>query len=95
MSTSQYDRLKHKLDVYIWCAGSLKIRCFGRYHVSVGGDFLLTHICVFFLFFFFFFFFYRSAYCAASVASLTNILTPKLFEDTTNWILRYNPLILI
>uniref|UniRef100_A0A3Q1H9Y2 Protein farnesyltransferase subunit beta n=1 Tax=Acanthochromis polyacanthus TaxID=80966 RepID=A0A3Q1H9Y2_9TELE len=30
----------------------------------------------------------RSAYCAASVASLTNILTPKLFEDTTNWILR-------
>lgn len=35
--------------------------------------------------------FYRSAYCAASVASLTNILTPKLFEDTTNWILRYNP----
>ncbi|XP_035534183.1 LOW QUALITY PROTEIN: protein farnesyltransferase subunit beta [Morone saxatilis] len=29
----------------------------------------------------------RSAYCAASVASLTNILTPKLFEDTTNWIL--------
>uniref|UniRef100_A0A3B5AIF4 Protein farnesyltransferase subunit beta n=1 Tax=Stegastes partitus TaxID=144197 RepID=A0A3B5AIF4_9TELE len=32
----------------------------------------------------------RSAYCAASVASLTNILTSKLFEDTTNWILRYN-----
>lgn len=32
---------------------------------------------------------YRSAYCAASVASLTNILTPKLFEDTTHWILRY------
>lgn len=32
----------------------------------------------------------RSAYCAASVASLTNILTPKLFEDTTTWILRYN-----
>ncbi|XP_039982061.1 protein farnesyltransferase subunit beta [Xiphias gladius] len=30
----------------------------------------------------------RSAYCAASVASLTNILTPRLFEDTTNWILR-------
>lgn len=29
----------------------------------------------------------RSAYCAASVASLTNIITPKLFEDTTNWIL--------
>uniref|UniRef100_A0AAX7TRA5 Protein farnesyltransferase subunit beta n=1 Tax=Astatotilapia calliptera TaxID=8154 RepID=A0AAX7TRA5_ASTCA len=29
----------------------------------------------------------RSAYCAASVASLTNILTPKLFENTTNWIL--------
>ena len=55
MSTSQYDRLKHKLDVYIWCAGSLKIRCFGRYHVSVGGDFLLTHIFFFFLFFFFFF----------------------------------------
>lgn len=38
-----------------------------------------------------FFLFRRSAYCAASVASLTNILTPKLFEDTTNWILRYNP----
>uniref|UniRef100_A0A3Q3FED6 Protein farnesyltransferase subunit beta n=1 Tax=Labrus bergylta TaxID=56723 RepID=A0A3Q3FED6_9LABR len=31
---------------------------------------------------------HRSAYCAASVASLTNILTPKLFEDTTSWILR-------
>ncbi|KAF0023715.1 hypothetical protein F2P81_024345 [Scophthalmus maximus] len=30
----------------------------------------------------------RSAYCAASVATLTNILTPKLFEDTTTWILR-------
>ncbi|XP_030577776.1 protein farnesyltransferase subunit beta [Archocentrus centrarchus] len=30
----------------------------------------------------------RSAYCAASVASLTNILTPKLFEGTTSWILR-------
>ncbi|KAM9798233.1 protein farnesyltransferase subunit beta [Neosynchiropus ocellatus] len=29
----------------------------------------------------------RSAYCAASVASLTNIITPTLFEDTTNWIL--------
>uniref|UniRef100_A0A3B3TWD9 Protein farnesyltransferase subunit beta n=1 Tax=Poecilia latipinna TaxID=48699 RepID=A0A3B3TWD9_9TELE len=29
----------------------------------------------------------RSAYCAASVASLTNIMTPALFEDTTNWIL--------
>ncbi|XP_069564584.1 protein farnesyltransferase subunit beta isoform X2 [Brachyistius frenatus] len=32
--------------------------------------------------------FLRSAYCAASVASLTNILTSKLFEDTTSWILR-------
>lgn len=30
----------------------------------------------------------RSAYCAASVASLTNIVTPKLFEDTPSWILR-------
>lgn len=29
----------------------------------------------------------RSAYCAASVATLTNILTPKLFEDTATWIL--------
>ncbi|KAK3517040.1 hypothetical protein QTP70_033842 [Hemibagrus guttatus] len=29
----------------------------------------------------------RSAYCAASVASLTNIITPKLFEGTHNWIL--------
>lgn len=34
--------------------------------------------------------FFRSAYCAASVASLTNIITPKLFENTTNWILRYS-----
>ncbi|TNN45818.1 Protein farnesyltransferase subunit beta [Liparis tanakae] len=32
----------------------------------------------------------RSAYCAASVASLTNIIVPKLFEDTPNWILRYS-----
>ncbi|KAG7283042.1 hypothetical protein CRUP_012935, partial [Coryphaenoides rupestris] len=30
----------------------------------------------------------RSAYCAASVASLTNILTPRLFDDTPGWILR-------
>ncbi|XP_030628041.1 protein farnesyltransferase subunit beta [Chanos chanos] len=30
----------------------------------------------------------RSAYCAASVASLTNIITPTLFEGTHNWILR-------
>lgn len=37
-----------------------------------------------------FFSFYRSTYCAASVASLTNILTPQLFENTTNWILRYS-----
>ncbi|XP_062857529.1 protein farnesyltransferase subunit beta isoform X2 [Trichomycterus rosablanca] len=29
----------------------------------------------------------RSAYCAASVASLTNIITPALFEGTPNWIL--------
>ncbi|KAK2864353.1 hypothetical protein Q7C36_003507 [Tachysurus vachellii] len=29
----------------------------------------------------------RSAYCAASVASLTNIVTTKLFEGTHNWIL--------
>ncbi|TSR99406.1 Protein farnesyltransferase subunit beta [Bagarius yarrelli] len=29
----------------------------------------------------------RSAYCAASVASLTNIMTPKLFEGTQNWII--------
>ncbi|XP_060772315.1 protein farnesyltransferase subunit beta [Neoarius graeffei] len=29
----------------------------------------------------------RSAYCAASVASLTNIMTPKLFDGTHNWIL--------
>nr|XP_006632568.1 PREDICTED: protein farnesyltransferase subunit beta-like [Lepisosteus oculatus] len=28
----------------------------------------------------------RSAYCAASVASLTNIITPTLFEGTPNWI---------
>lgn len=30
----------------------------------------------------------RSAYCAASVASLTNIITPTLFEGTPSWILR-------
>ncbi|KAG2457408.1 protein farnesyltransferase subunit beta [Polypterus senegalus] len=30
----------------------------------------------------------RSAYCAASVASLTNIITPTLFEGTPNWITR-------
>uniref|UniRef100_A0A8C6UTN3 Protein farnesyltransferase subunit beta n=1 Tax=Neogobius melanostomus TaxID=47308 RepID=A0A8C6UTN3_9GOBI len=30
----------------------------------------------------------RSAYCAASVASLTNIITSTLFEDTPGWILR-------
>ncbi|KAM7156135.1 protein farnesyltransferase subunit beta isoform 3-T3 [Molossus nigricans] len=30
----------------------------------------------------------RSAYCAASVASLTNIITPDLFEGTAEWIAR-------
>uniref|UniRef100_A0A4X1UCT8 Protein farnesyltransferase subunit beta n=1 Tax=Sus scrofa TaxID=9823 RepID=A0A4X1UCT8_PIG len=30
----------------------------------------------------------RSAYCAASVASLTNIVTPDLFEGTAEWIAR-------
>ncbi|XP_017589235.1 PREDICTED: protein farnesyltransferase subunit beta [Corvus brachyrhynchos] len=30
----------------------------------------------------------RSAYCAASVASLTNILTPTLFAGTAEWIAR-------
>uniref|UniRef100_A0A8D0G6U0 Protein farnesyltransferase subunit beta n=1 Tax=Sphenodon punctatus TaxID=8508 RepID=A0A8D0G6U0_SPHPU len=30
----------------------------------------------------------RSAYCAASVASLTNIITPTLFEGTADWIAR-------
>ncbi|KYO25880.1 protein farnesyltransferase subunit beta-like [Alligator mississippiensis] len=30
----------------------------------------------------------RSAYCAASVASLTNIITPTLFEGTAVWIAR-------
>ncbi|XP_063803268.1 protein farnesyltransferase subunit beta isoform X1 [Pseudophryne corroboree] len=30
----------------------------------------------------------RSAYCAASVASLTNIMTPKLFDGTAEWIAR-------
>ncbi|TRY56978.1 hypothetical protein DNTS_023901 [Danionella cerebrum] len=29
----------------------------------------------------------RSAYCAASVASLTNIITPTLFDGTHNWII--------
>uniref|UniRef100_A0AAZ3PAW0 Protein farnesyltransferase subunit beta n=1 Tax=Oncorhynchus tshawytscha TaxID=74940 RepID=A0AAZ3PAW0_ONCTS len=28
----------------------------------------------------------RSTYCAASVASLTNIMTPTLFQDTPTWI---------
>ncbi|KAM9293846.1 protein farnesyltransferase subunit beta-like [Gastrophryne carolinensis] len=30
----------------------------------------------------------RSAYCAASVASLTNIITPQLFDGTAVWIAR-------
>ncbi|XP_063295865.1 protein farnesyltransferase subunit beta [Pelobates fuscus] len=30
----------------------------------------------------------RSAYCAASVASLTNVLTPDLFDGTAEWIAR-------
>ncbi|XP_029454753.1 protein farnesyltransferase subunit beta-like isoform X2 [Rhinatrema bivittatum] len=30
----------------------------------------------------------RSAYCAASVASLTNIITPTLFAGTAEWIVR-------
>lgn len=30
----------------------------------------------------------RSAYCAASVASLTNIITPTLFDGTAEWIAR-------
>ncbi|XP_078419312.1 protein farnesyltransferase subunit beta isoform X1 [Cetorhinus maximus] len=30
----------------------------------------------------------RSTYCAASVASLTNIITPTLFEGTPEWVLR-------
>uniref|UniRef100_A0A4W3I1Z1 Protein farnesyltransferase subunit beta n=1 Tax=Callorhinchus milii TaxID=7868 RepID=A0A4W3I1Z1_CALMI len=30
----------------------------------------------------------RCAYCAASVASLTNIITPKLFEGTAEWVRR-------
>lgn len=30
----------------------------------------------------------RSAYCAAAVASLTNILTPALFTGTAEWIAR-------
>lgn len=30
----------------------------------------------------------RSAYCAASVASLTNIVTPTLFAGTAEWIAR-------
>ncbi|NXL85788.1 FNTB farnesyltransferase, partial [Alectura lathami] len=32
----------------------------------------------------------RSAYCAASVASLTNVLTPALFAGTAEWIARRN-----
>ncbi|KAL2098611.1 hypothetical protein ACEWY4_005091 [Coilia grayii] len=30
----------------------------------------------------------RSIYCAASVASLTNIITPDLFEGTCDWVVR-------
>ncbi|XP_036406539.1 protein farnesyltransferase subunit beta-like isoform X1 [Megalops cyprinoides] len=30
----------------------------------------------------------RSVYCAASVASLTNIITPTLFDGTPSWIIR-------
>ncbi|XP_031436647.1 protein farnesyltransferase subunit beta-like [Clupea harengus] len=30
----------------------------------------------------------RSIYCAASVASLTNIITPDLFESTCDWVVR-------
>ncbi|XP_067895576.1 protein farnesyltransferase subunit beta [Heterodontus francisci] len=30
----------------------------------------------------------RSTYCAASVASLTNIITPTLFEGTPEWVIR-------
>uniref|UniRef100_A0A8C3HVA9 Farnesyltransferase, CAAX box, subunit beta n=1 Tax=Chrysemys picta bellii TaxID=8478 RepID=A0A8C3HVA9_CHRPI len=33
-------------------------------------------------------FHHRSAYCAASVASLTNIITPTLFAGTAEWIAR-------
>ena len=37
----------------------------------------------------------RSAYCAASVASLTNIITPDLFEGTAEWIARWEMLGLV
>lgn len=37
----------------------------------------------------FYSFYFRSAYCAASVASLTNIITPKLFDGTAEWIARF------
>lgn len=32
------------------------------------------------------FFLFRGAYCAASVARLTNIITPDLFDGTPEWI---------
>ena len=30
----------------------------------------------------------RGAYCAVSVAKLTNIVTPKMFDGTAEWIVR-------
>ena len=32
----------------------------------------------------------RGAYCAASVARLTNIATPEMFDLTPEWIVRYS-----
>ena len=34
----------------------------------------------------FFVYFFRGAYCAASAARLTNIVTPDLFDGTAEWI---------
>lgn len=33
--------------------------------------------------------YFRGAYCAASVARLTNIITPQLFDGTPEWVIRY------
>jgi len=33
----------------------------------------------------------RGAYCAVSIATLCNIVTPELFEGTADWIVSVNP----
>lgn len=71
---------KHKIFIF-GVSFTLKIHCIWEIRFKCESQLPAhPHLC---------FSFFRSAYCAASVASLTNILTPKLFEGTTNWILRY------